>query len=411
MVPTLRRPTPALFIVLLAPFVRPVGLDYFPFIGKILTLWRLAATLYLVLAMFPLLVRPSFRMRRTGLLALSVYWIIYLIGCIRVGTDVASIANSAVSSLVLILLVNYEMHAGNGMTMLKGLSQLFVFYIVMHIFSVFLVKADLLWMGFVGESPVYLFGMDNYSAFYIYPMLAIVLYYRQLRDGAFGIAGWLLLFSVIGVYLLTKSVTAAGAGVLMLPFLFFKKQWNKLPAILGIRLIIAAMALLLVGICFFQIQNYLASMLNSMSKGVTLNSRTYIWDHALKLIRQRPWFGHGTFTQTQLYDEYILYGTSHAHNILLELLLYTGIAGTAAYLYYLFSFSPILTKKPLPKAHSILLITLVGQLVLCFMDFYPTILVFYLFMQILICSHCMAEQENTVSFQQDTQEESEEGSP
>ena len=98
MVPTLKRPTPALFIVLLAPFVRPVGLDYFPFIGKILTLWRLAATLYLVLAMFPLLVRPSFRMRRTGLLALSVYWIIYLIGCIRVGTDVASIANSAVSS-------------------------------------------------------------------------------------------------------------------------------------------------------------------------------------------------------------------------------------------------------------------------------------------------------------------------
>lgn len=411
MVPTLKRPTPALFIALLAPFVRPVGLDYFPVIGKLMTLYRLIATLYLMISLVPLLIRPAFRLRRTGLLALCVYWIVYLFGCIRVGTGVVSIASSAISSLLLVLLVNYEMHTGNGMILLKGLSRLFIFYIIMHIASVFLVKADLLWMGFVGESPVYLFGMDNYSAFYIYPMLAIILYYWQLRDGSFGVTGWLLLFAVIGVYLLTKSVTAAGAGVLMVPFLFCKKQWSKLPQILGIRLIIVAMALLLVGICVFQIQNYLAVLLDSMSKGVTLNSRTYIWDHALKLIRQRPWFGHGTFTQTQLYEEYILYGTSHAHNILLDLLLCTGIVGAAAYLYYLFSFSPILSKKPLPKAHSILLITLLGQMVLCFMDFYPTILVFYLFMQILICSHCMTEQENAVALRQDTQAESKEESP
>lgn len=358
-----------------------------------MTLYRLVATLYLAIALVPLLVRSSFRLRRTGFFALTLFWLIYLAGCIRVGDSVASVASAGFSSLLLILLVNYEMYSGKGMVLLEGLSKLFVVYIVLHILSVFLVKTGLIWMGFVGESPVFLFGMDNYSAFFIYPMLAIVLYYRQLRDGAFGIAGWALLFGVIGVYLLTKSVTAAGAGLLMVPFLFFKRQWAKLPKLLGVRWFMVAMALLLVGICVFQIQNLLSSLLDSMSKGVTLNSRTYIWECTLKLIPQRPWFGHGTFTETQLYEEYILYGTSHAHNILLELLLRTGVIGTAAYLFYLFSFSPLFTKRALPKAHSILLITLIGQLVLCFMDFYPTILVFYLFMQIMICSHCMTPFE------------------
>jgi len=408
MVPTLKRPTPALFIVLLAPFVRPVGLDYFPFIGKILTLWRLAAMLYILVSLVPLLIQPSFRPRRTGIVALGVFWLIYLIGCIRAGVDVVSVASSGISALLLAVLVNYEMKTGNGMILLKGLSRLFVFYIIAHILSVFLVKADLIWMGFVGESPVYLFGMDNYSAFFIYPMIAIVLYYWQLRDGTFGPAGWLLLFAVVGIYLLTKSITAAGAGVLMFPFLFLRNQWNTLPRIRGIRWAIVGMALLLVGICVFQIQNHLAALLNSMSKGITLNSRTYIWADAIKLIRQRPWFGHGAFTEAQLYEQFILYGTSHAHNVLLELLLCSGITGAAAYLFYLFSFAPLSRRRAVPKAHGILVTALVAQLVLFFMDFYPTILVFYLFMQILIGSHYMTPFERSVKTPETTEHPGEE---
>jgi O-antigen ligase len=228
--------------------------------------------------------------------------------------------------------------------------------------------------------------MDNYSAFFLYPMLSMVLYEKCLHRGGFGISGWLLLFAVVGIYLLTRSLTAAGAGVLMLPFLLIRHSWNKLPAIRGIRWVILAMAVILVLICGFQVQNLLASLLDSMSKGVTLNSRTYLWEYALRLIRERPLLGHGSFTEQQLYTDYVLYGTSHAHNLLLELLLRAGIVGSAGFLVFLFGFAPFGKKQKVPGAHGVLIIGLVGQLVLFFMDHYPTIQVFYIFMGVLYCS-------------------------
>ena len=391
MIPTLKRPNTLLFILLLAPFVRPVGLDHFPLVSKVMTLWKLLALVYLAAALIPRLFSSKPRKQPWQLIGLAVFWLVYLVGALRVGVDVVTVATSGVASILWILLIIYETRNGNGPVLLKAMSELFTFYILCHILSVFLVKAGLLWMGYVGESPVYLFGMDNYSAFFLYPMLSVVLYEKCLRHGGFGIGGWLLLFGVVGIYLLTRSLTAAGAGVLMLPFLMIRRSWNKLPAIRGIRWAIWAMAVILVLICGFQVQNLLASLLDSMSKGVTLNSRTYIWEYALRLIRERPVFGHGSFTEHQLYTEHILYGTSHAHNLLLELLLRAGIVGTAGFLVFLFGFAPLGKQQKVPGAHGVLLVGLVGQLVLFFMDHYPTILVFYIFMGVLYCSPQLGE--------------------
>ena len=138
-------------------------------------------------------------------------------------------------------------------------------------------------------------------------------------------------------------------------------------------------------ICGFQIQQMLAELLTSLSKGVTLNSRTYIWDHALYLIKERPFFGHGTFTDEQLYEQYVLYGTSHAHNLLLELLLCAGVVGTVGYLVFLLGFASSKGKAGRNKASIVLIVGLLGQLLLFFMDYYPNITVFYVFMGVLYC--------------------------
>lgn len=387
MIPTLKRPNTILFILLLAPFVRPVGIDYFPLLGKVLTLWKLLALAYLVVALIPKLVSPTPRKKSPALLGLGLFWMIYLLGCIRVGRDVVSILTAGLSSFLLFLLVEYETRNQNGRILFRAVSLLFTFCILAHILSVFFVRAGILWMGYVGESPVFLFGMDNYSAFFIYPMLSLVLYCNCLLNGKLRVWDWLLMFATVGIYLLTKSLTAAGAGLVILALLFLKGYWRKLPAVRGIRWMIAGMAVLLVLICAFQAQNLLASLLDKTSKGVTLNSRTYIWDCALRLIREKPVFGYGTFTDKQLHTDFVLYGTTHAHNLLLELLLRTGIVGTAGYLLFLFGFSPIGVRRAVPKAHGILLAGLVGQLLLFFMDFYPTILIFYLFLAFLHFSH------------------------
>lgn len=387
MIPTLKKPNTILFILLLAPFVRPLGLDYYPMVGKFLTLWKFLALLYLIPALLPKLVQPHPRKSFFPFVGLGLFWAVYLLGCLRVGLEIIPIATAGISSLLLLLLISYETRIGNGMLLLKAMSQLFTFYILAHIATVFLINAGILWLGYVGESYVYLFGMDNYSAFFIYPMLSVILYYDCLRKGSLTPGSWLLTFAVVGVYLLTKSLTAAGAGVLMIPLLLIINYWKALPKIRGARWIICGMAVFLILICGFQAQNLLASLLSKTSKGVTLNSRTYIWDFALKLIAEKPVLGHGTFTDEALFTDYVLYGVDHAHNLLLEILLRTGIVGSAGFLAFLFGFAPIGKRPSSPKAHGILLVGLAGQLLLCFMDFYPTILPFYIFMGVLYCSH------------------------
>lgn len=399
MIPSLKRPNVFLFILLLAPFIKPVGIDAFPLADKLYQLWKLGALAYLLVALLPKLVQPVAEKRPVGIWGLGIFWAIYIIQCLRVGVDVGSVAVAAISSLFVLLLIFYEVRIGNGMIMLRAMAILFTAYIIAHISSVILIETGYLWLGDGAEGPVYLFGMDNYSAFFLYPMLATVLYYNCLHRGGFGLHGWLLLFGVVGVYLLTRSMTAAGAGLIMILLLLPQRSWNRLPKIRGIRWMILTMAILLVLICGFQVQQMLASLLDAMSKGVTLNSRTIIWDHVLRLIRQRPVFGYGSFTAEQISKEYVMYGTTHAHNLLLELVLRTGIIGAAAYLWFLFGFAPFGRKSSVPGAHGVLLVGLVIQLVLSFMDYYPNITVFYMFMGVLYCSgqflHNAPEEDRT----------------
>lgn len=386
MVPTLRKPNTALFVLLLFPFCSPVGLTSVPAIKGILTLWKFAALAYLILVMLPKCFSPHPKKKPLGFIGLGLFWLIYVVGCIRAGADVASIFTAAVSSMLILLLIRYEVSVGNGRVLLKGMSYLSVGCILAHILSVIGNVAGITSTAGISGTNVYLFGMDNYSAFFIYPMLCIVLFYHSLHYGRLKAHSWCLMLAVAGIYMLTSSMTAAGAGLLLIGLCLVHSSWHKLPKVRGVRWVIVVFMVLLVLICGFQVQNLLSSLLDSMSKGVTLNSRTYIWDCALKLIRERPVFGHGSFTQEQI-DSYILYGTTHAHNLLLELLMRTGVVGTVFYLMFLCGFTPVGRSRLVGSPHKdILLAGLLCQMILTFMDFYPTILVFYMFMGLMYVS-------------------------
>lgn len=388
MVPTLQKPNTALFVLLFLPFCKPVGIDAIPLLSKLFTLWKLAALLYLVLALLPKCFRAHPVKKPVGFVTLAIFWIIYILGCIRAGADVSTTLIAGVSCMLLLLLIRFEVFVGNGPIMLRSMAWLSTGCIIAHIFSVVL---NLLRHNISG-STVYLFGMDNYSAFFLYPMLGITLFYHSLRYGRLKAHSWALMVSLVAAFLLTKSMTAAGAGLVLFALCLLQGCWYKLPKIRGVRWMIAVLAVLLVLICGFEVQNLLASLLNSMSKGVTLNSRTYIWANALTLIKQRPIFGHGSFTPEQIAD-YILYGTTHAHNLLLEILMRTGIVGAAAFLIFLCGFAPAGRSLRHDNPHrNILLSCLISQLVLSFMDFYPNILTFYLFMGILYFSNQFVDQ-------------------
>jgi O-antigen ligase len=377
-------------MALLIPFCKPVGIDYFPLIDKLFFLWKLAALGYLVLAVAQH-IRFDFKHWKTaddqrkliGTLGLGLFWLIYFVGCLTVGVDIVSVGTDAVGCALLLVFITGQIRTGRGQKLLHAMAMLFGVYIVLYVLSVVLVRLG--WMRFSDTEPhtVYQFGYDNYSAFFLYPMLSVVLFYRHIRFGKIDVVGYGLTAMLVLCYLLTASMTAAGAGVLMVVLLLTREHWKRFYWIMDVKWLLVAMTVFLVMICVFQVQNLLAFLLDAMQKGVTLNSRTHIWDQALKLIADKPIFGYGAFTKQQI-DSLVLYGTTHAHNLLLDLLLRAGAVGTAGYLLFLCMAVPSRRLKDKVNTEGyILLIGLLIQLVLFTMDFYPNIYVFYCFMAVL----------------------------
>lgn len=375
MLPSIKRPNIFLLILLLAPFVKPVILESYPLLNTLFTLWKLLALAILFIFLLPRYLMYHPKKNMLGLFGLIIFWAIYCANCFFSNIEFASTLAAACASLLCFLLIAYEAQIGNGWTLLQSMSVLFCILILAHVCSVFLLP--------ILPSTVFFLGMDNYSAFFIYPMLSIILFYHSLRYNKLRWFDWLLALLVVFLYLYTASYTAAATGLVYLVFLLFYSHYHKLPKIRGVRWLIPLFVALLVLIMRFQIQNLIAGFLNSTDKGITLNSRTVIWDHALDLISEAPFFGHGSFSATQIAD-YVLYGTNHAHNILLELLMRTGIVGTIAYLLFLCGFIPTFQRGKSDNRHSFLLLSsLIAQLVLSFMDYYPSITVFYMFMAVL----------------------------
>lgn len=97
------------------------------------------------------------------------------------------------------------------------------------------------------------------------------------------------------------------------------KKSRKWTFIFGVFAIICCYYLLVVQ----RIQNYFGSLIAELfNKDVTLSTRTFIWDAALKMVQESPIWGYGG-TETK----YIQLGSMvyNAHNILLQMLLMGGI--------------------------------------------------------------------------------------
>ncbi|NLC19226.1 MAG: O-antigen ligase family protein [Clostridiales bacterium] len=68
---------------------------------------------------------------------------------------------------------------------------------------------------------------------------------------------------------------------------------------------------------------------------VTLRMRQQIWEQAINTIKEAPWLGHGLLSYGFLFGV-IYHGNlvPHAHNILIDMLLNFGLAGTLMLVYY-----------------------------------------------------------------------------
>lgn len=223
------------------------------------------------------------------------------------------------------------------------------------------------------ESSISFLGYDNYAAFYIVPMIGIKFSLDYARNNKLNLEDWIFYCCALFGKIFTRSYTAIAAIALIPIFTYTFSHKKDIRRCLNLKNLVAVIALLFVGVYFFNIQNVMAHLLSSLGKGITLNSRTVIWEFVLSGVFRIPIYGLGNITADYFMAFFGFpygYNATHAHYLLLDLIVQTGIIGLIAFLGMLFS---IRFKSTYFKDFSLLYVytSLLSFLILCMFDSYP----------------------------------------
>lgn len=136
---------------------------------------------------------------------------------------------------------------------------------------------------------------------------------------------------ILNVFMMASSTGIICVGVAYL-FLFVNKSkisFDDLSDANKIKLIILATILFSLAVVFFDFQKSFSWFLTGvMHKDASLNSRTLIWGKAIIQIKENLIFGYGF--GHNVFSHY------YAHNLILQLLLTTGLIGLIIYIYFLY---------------------------------------------------------------------------
>ena len=208
--------------------------------------------------------------------------------------------------------------------------------------------------GIMGSSyyanKIHFLGSKNGFSGYTIPLLVLAFIsnkYKYCNKIIF-------LFGVL-VALVTAIISDSSTGIMSVAALLFfilVMQSHK-GGIRKYRKYIFALLLLSAGIVFFRIQTYFSFFIEGvLGKTVDLTNRTVIWDAAIAKIKESPLIGSGL----NQYTGSILIGETYyySHNMILELLVSSGIVGLFLYLNFIFSaFKKYISKLVGNGMHSI----------------------------------------------------------
>lgn len=363
-----------LYILFFIPFFKPVGLSVYAGINSIYLVWKLVS---LCVGIFIILNESNGTFitykKDTWFRGLFLFFIIYFLNCFSVSRDLVTIVSNILVIFELIIILSIA-KGKSKKNMADALNFIFSILLFLQIISVFYIKAGHIVFEYIENDYTYLFGTDNYSAFATIPMLGAILFFDYKRKNLFTKAKKVFLcFGLCVSYVYTGAVTAAIMSVVTVLAYIISKYNKFLLKFFTIKKVTFFCVLVLFLIMAFDIQNHmlwLLRLVGKSAKATTLNSRTIIWKKAFNIIKQNIIFGIGELSAEQV-EGYALYGMGHAHNLILDLLLKSGIIGTISYLYFYLGFLSKYFRKALKSSGFILVITLIGYFVLSMMDDYP----------------------------------------
>lgn len=355
-----------IFAVLIT-YLKPFNVSLIPTLNTLYSIAKIIATF--VLLLYILNENVTLTKASKWCLAFLGWWTIAMLANGSMKNNIQTL----LSILGILLLFNVMRRKPNGLNnILKYLSCISKVYILLQFYTI-VVEHPVLAESIVSFDKYFL-GSDNYSAFILIPLSGFIMSDAIMNKGK--IKTWDYFFFGIAFLCLLIPKSWAGIfayGAFMMVFFFRKSAFLK--KMVNVRSVFIIIVLLLILVIGFNFQTHFEKILNMFGK-VGMNSREIIWPKAIYAIMQKPILGYGMLTDNQI-SSYILYGTTHTHNIVLEFLMDSGIIGS--FFAFMWFKSAVIVKKELLKSDAImsLLYCIVAYLLCATLDFYIALIYFW----------------------------------
>lgn len=271
----------------------------------------------------------------------------------------------------------YRGSSKNEKSIFKCLYWIAAFYIVLHTLTIFMGHP---FFGVANDYDRYFLGGDNRSAFILIILCTLLYIYdvqycelisvRTFTISLIGLVGLIYVFSVAGMI----------AYSLLLLAIFLRKH-KFLKVVFSVKCILLLMVAVVVSVVVFHIEDKLSSILALFNK-TGLSSREVIWPLAVRHFLERKFFGYGALSPDQV-RAYYLYGAGHTHNMLLEILMMTGIVGFTLFFYLMHIIVRKSKRNETKMTYYICMFGLAAYCLCAIFDFYIELIYFYLLLALI----------------------------
>ena len=311
------------YLVLLIPFFE------IPYFTEYLNKFN---TIYDLLLVFSSSIILLLTIKKKHISKINIYIIILMLillfSSIFNGTNIMFCIKDIVKTLGLCLLVEYGIKYDKN-NFVKSFSIFLSLLVYINLFSIFK-DPNGLYMNKTGYIENWFLGYKNTHILYIMPALLFNIMNSYLKKGKMTFYNYFfLIISLISTILVNNGTGIVGLMIIII-FILFTKFINKF-SVINIKNGVYTYLTLFICIVILRLQNLFKFLIvDILHKDLTFTGRIYVWDKALKMIKNKPLLGYGNVS-----FEYsrVVYST---HNTILGIMHKTGLLGLIMYFVIIF---------------------------------------------------------------------------
>lgn len=261
-------------------------------------------------------------------LLLILYFLVYAYATYINGGNLFNLFNYSISIISFVVWI--EIILKNNP--LKGLQSLNITYsILVYVNLIFFILFPNGYMQTIttkGEFVNrYFLGVYNQFAATLIPAVIVNVVYVYLRYGRMKLHSIILIITVFFTFVYFWSATSlVGIGLVIIYLILFKR--GILNHLINGKIIIPTVIGLFILIVIFNNMGVFSFIIEDiLNKDLTLSTRTIIWDAAIEMIKESPYFGFGYLGDGGRYIVFSSVRQRDAHNTVLQFMLQHGIVG------------------------------------------------------------------------------------